>query len=39
MSFKQDGRNKTLSSFLIAINRREMIFTKIKMNRIQEQRP
>ena len=39
MSFKQGGRNKTLSSFLIAINRREMICTKIKMNRIQEQRP
>jgi len=28
MSFKQGGRNKTLSSFLIAINRRGMICTK-----------
>ncbi len=38
MSFKQGGRSKNLSSFLIATNRRKTICKKIKMNRIQEQR-
>lgn len=37
MSFKQGGRSKNLSYFLIAINRRKAICKKIKTNRIQEQ--